>query len=144
MASTFILTACHEACQGGCTGSSPKDCELCKEGWEQSDEEGCKGKTVQMNAVFWYRLKLLLGFFWFLLIALVLLTVLYVCSFCFSFVFFNLILMLLKFINFLLYILYLISVYKNFTLTLKSIKFLSFYSQIPCTDELIHKVAVRV
>ena len=39
----LILTACHESCADSCSGSSPKDCEKCKEGWDMTDEDGCKG-----------------------------------------------------------------------------------------------------
>ncbi|XP_028407866.1 cysteine-rich with EGF-like domain protein 2-B isoform X2 [Dendronephthya gigantea] len=35
---------CHESCDGGCHGGSPKDCEGCKDGWEESEEHGCTDK----------------------------------------------------------------------------------------------------
>ncbi|KAJ7379377.1 Cysteine-rich with EGF-like domain protein 2 [Desmophyllum pertusum] len=38
-------TACHESCADGCSGSSEKDCEKCKEGWDMTDEDGCKDKN---------------------------------------------------------------------------------------------------
>ena len=39
----LILIACHESCADSCSGGSPKDCEKCKEGWDMTDEDGCKG-----------------------------------------------------------------------------------------------------
>ena len=39
----FISLACHESCADSCAGGSPKDCEKCKEGWEMTEEDGCKG-----------------------------------------------------------------------------------------------------
>lgn len=38
-------TACHESCADSCSGGSPKDCEKCKEGWDMTDEDGCKDKN---------------------------------------------------------------------------------------------------
>lgn len=38
-------TACHESCAESCSGSSPKDCEKCKEGWDMTEDEGCKDKN---------------------------------------------------------------------------------------------------
>ncbi|CAB4040571.1 Cysteine-rich with EGF-like domain 2, partial [Paramuricea clavata] len=35
---------CHESCDGGCHDGSPKDCEACKDGWEESEEHGCTDK----------------------------------------------------------------------------------------------------
>ncbi|XP_006819471.2 cysteine-rich with EGF-like domain protein 2-B [Saccoglossus kowalevskii] len=37
-----ICEKCHEACAHTCWGPSPKDCDECKEGWEESDDEGCQ------------------------------------------------------------------------------------------------------
>ena len=39
----FILE-CHESCDGGCHDGSPKGCESCKDGWEESEEDGCVDK----------------------------------------------------------------------------------------------------
>ena len=39
----LFVSACHESCAESCTGSSPKDCEKCKEGWDMTEEDGCKG-----------------------------------------------------------------------------------------------------
>ena len=47
----FILLACHESCADSCTGGSPKDCEKCKEGWEITEEDGCKGISIKINTL---------------------------------------------------------------------------------------------
>ncbi|ODN00589.1 Cysteine-rich with EGF-like domain protein 2-A [Orchesella cincta] len=34
----LLCSACHKACQGGCSGAG---CAVCKDGWEADDEKGC-------------------------------------------------------------------------------------------------------
>ena len=46
----FISLACHESCADSCAGGSPKDCEKCKEGWEMTEEDGCKGISTYVLA----------------------------------------------------------------------------------------------
>jgi len=37
----FLCSACHRACQGGCTGPGPKQCNACSNGWDNDEERGC-------------------------------------------------------------------------------------------------------
>ena len=42
------ISACHESCAETCSGSSPRDCEKCKEGWDMTEDEGCKGTCMNL------------------------------------------------------------------------------------------------
>ncbi|XP_070559767.1 cysteine-rich with EGF-like domain protein 2 isoform X2 [Ptychodera flava] len=37
-----ICLECHKACAHTCWGGSVKDCDECKEGWRESEDEGCE------------------------------------------------------------------------------------------------------
>lgn len=38
-------TGCHESCKT-CSGATNQDCDECKEGWEEDDQEACVGKRT--------------------------------------------------------------------------------------------------
>lgn len=42
--SVFCFTIeCHISCDGGCRDGTAKGCEGCKDGWLDSEEDGCIG-----------------------------------------------------------------------------------------------------
>ena len=40
----YSPSACHNSCEGNCTGEGPKGCIECANGYVKSEEEGCKGE----------------------------------------------------------------------------------------------------
>lgn len=40
---TSSLTECHSSCKT-CTGATNQECDECKDGWEEDDQEACVGK----------------------------------------------------------------------------------------------------
>lgn len=44
------LTECHPSCKT-CTGPTNQDCDECKEGWEEDDQEACVGKTTSVQNI---------------------------------------------------------------------------------------------
>lgn len=41
----FPHTECHTSCKT-CTGATNQDCDECKDGWEEDDQETCVGKRT--------------------------------------------------------------------------------------------------
>ena len=47
----LTVSACHRSCKSTCWEEGPKGCDECKEGWVQSEEEGCTGMATSNSAV---------------------------------------------------------------------------------------------
>lgn len=43
------VTECHASCKT-CTGATNQDCDECKEGWEEDEQEACVGNKSPCDA----------------------------------------------------------------------------------------------
>ena len=46
----LFVSECHASCQS-CSGGTNQDCDECKAGWEEDEQDACVGKTLAMLAV---------------------------------------------------------------------------------------------
>lgn len=53
---------CHDACEGGCSGTGPEKCEGCKDGWSEKSDGGCED-IDECNTSFWQSSKCDVGKF---------------------------------------------------------------------------------